>query len=48
MFDSLDDTMKRDDQSAVSKRERYIRYAVIAVASIVLFGGLIAGVQMLS
>ena len=45
MFDSLDDTMKKDD--ATSKKERYIRYAVIAIASIVLFGGLVAGVQML-
>ncbi len=48
MFDSLDDTMKRDELAASSSKERIVRYVVIAVASVVLFGGLIVGVQMFS
>jgi len=48
MFESLDDTMKRDDDQTSSKQERMIRYVVIATASVILFGGLIVGVQMLS
>ena len=46
MFDSLDDTMKRDEQSATSKSERIIRYAAVAVASILLFGGLYLGIRL--
>jgi len=46
MFDSLDDTMKRDEERESSKSERMIRYAVIAVASVVLFGGLIIGIRL--
>ncbi|HYO82686.1 MAG TPA: hypothetical protein VES20_14875 [Bryobacteraceae bacterium] len=47
MFDSLDDTMKKDDAATSTKTERYIRYAAVAVTSIVLFGSLYLGVQLL-
>ena len=47
MFDSLDDQMKRDLEKESTKSERMIRYAVVAVASIVLFGSLYLGVRFL-
>ena len=46
MFDSLDDTMKRDEQSATTSTERLIRYAAVAVASVLLFGGLYLGIRL--
>jgi hypothetical protein len=48
MFDSLDETMKRDELKSSSSTERIVRYVAIAVASVVLFGGLIYGVQVFS
>jgi len=48
MFDSLDDQIKHDLEKESSKTERWIRYGVVAVASIILFGGLVLGVQLLS
>jgi hypothetical protein len=47
MFDSLDDQMKRDIQAESTSTERMIRYAVIAVTSVLLFGGLFLGVRYL-
>lgn len=47
MFDSLDEQMKKDEQVATTKSERMIRYAAIAVASVILFGGLYLGLQMM-
>jgi len=47
MFDSLEDQMKQDEQKESTPTERYIRWAVIAVVSVLLFGGLIYGVRML-
>jgi hypothetical protein len=46
MFDSLDDQMKRDEQSSSTKSERMIRYAAIAVTSVLLFGGLYLGISL--
>jgi hypothetical protein len=48
MFDSLDEQMARDDAAGSTKKERMIRYAVIAVSSVVLFGGLVLGVGYFS
>lgn len=47
MFDSLADRMKADENLAVNKTERYLRWALIAVVSVVLFGGLYMGVRFL-
>lgn len=47
MFDSLDDQMKRDDARASTTTERMIRYAAVAVTSVLLFGGLYLGVRLL-
>lgn len=46
MFDSLDDTMKRDELRESSKSERLIRYAAVAIASVLLFGGLYLGIRL--
>lgn len=45
MFDSLDEQMKKDEKRMVSPKERVMRWAIIAIAALVVFGGLIAGVH---
>lgn len=45
MFDSLDEQMAKDEKRMVSPKERVMRWAIIAVAALVVFGGLIAGVH---
>lgn len=47
MFDSLDDQMKRDQARESTRTERMIRYAAVAVTSVLLFGGLYLGVRLL-
>ncbi|HTS62602.1 MAG TPA: hypothetical protein VMH28_11300 [Candidatus Acidoferrales bacterium] len=47
MFDSLADRIREDDHQSVNKTERYLRWAMVAVISIVLFGGLYIGVRFL-
>ena len=47
MFDSLDDQMKKDLERESTSTERMIRYAVVAIASVLLFGGLYLGVRLL-
>jgi hypothetical protein len=43
MFDSLDDQMKRDAQKETTSAERMMKYAAVAVASVLLFGSLYLG-----
>ncbi len=45
MFDSLADRIKQDERQDVSSTERYFRWALIAVLSVLLFGGLYYGVR---
>jgi hypothetical protein len=47
MFDSLDDQMKADERRETTTAERYMRWVVVAITSIVVFGGLYYGVRML-
>ncbi len=47
MFDSLADRIKADEHQAVNNTERMIRWAVVIVLSVLLFGGLYFGVRML-
>ncbi|MBL8211211.1 MAG: hypothetical protein JNK87_10895 [Bryobacterales bacterium] len=47
MFDSLDETMKHDDQEQTTPKERWMRYVVTAVISIVVVGGLLLSIRML-
>ena len=48
MFDALSDQIKADDRKEVSTRERAIRYAVVSVLSVVLFGALYFAVRLAS
>lgn len=47
MFDSLADRMREDEHQEVKTSERVIRWIVISVVSILLFGGLYLGIRML-
>ena len=47
MFNSLDDEIKRDDQATSTPRERCLFYLAVALVSVVLFGGLYAGIRFL-
>jgi hypothetical protein len=47
MFDSLSDRIKADEHQAVSSTERLVRWAVVLVLAVFLFGGLYFGVRLL-
>lgn len=47
MFDSLADRIRADERQEVKTSERVIRWIVIAVLSVVLFGGLYLGIRLL-
>ena len=47
MFDSLEEQIKRDDKAEISPKERVMHWVVIAVASVLVFGGVIYGIKML-
>jgi len=47
MFESLDEQMKQDDKAATSTKERFLIWFSVAVISVVVFGGLYLGVQLL-
>lgn len=46
MFDELSEQMKRDDAAGTTATERYMKWAVVAIASVLLFGGLYFGVSL--
>jgi len=48
MFDSLDEQMKKDEKRMVSNKERIVRWAIVAICSVLVFGALIAGVHFMS
>ncbi len=47
MFDSLADRIKQDEGGATKKGEVIIRWAVVMVVAVLLFGGLYMVVQHL-
>ncbi len=47
MFDSLSDRIKADEQQEVSSTERFVRWAVVLVLAVLMFGGLYFGVRLL-
>jgi hypothetical protein len=47
MFDSLADRIRQDEHEAVNNTERYVRYLIVLVVAVLLFGGLYYGVRML-
>lgn len=46
MFSSLDEQMKLDDATTSSSRERWFKYASVAIVSLLIFGGLYAGILL--
>lgn len=47
MFESLDDQIKHDLESQTSKKERWLLYIGVAVASVLIFGGLYFGLRVM-
>lgn len=47
MFESLDEQMKRDEDEVTTPRERYLKWLLVGVVSVLLFGGLYMGVRLL-
>lgn len=47
MFDSLDEQIKKDDDRVSSSKERMVRWALYALAGVVVMGGVILGVRLL-
>jgi hypothetical protein len=47
MFDSLADQIRADERKQVNTTERVIRWVLISVVSVVVFGGLYLGVRFL-
>ncbi len=48
MFDSLDEQMRKDEERVLTSGQRMMRYAIYVAAAVVVFGGLILGVHMLT
>jgi hypothetical protein len=47
MFDSLDERIKLDEHKATSNQERMLRWVMVTLVSVLVFGGLYLGVHML-
>ena len=47
MFESLDEQIKSDEHKAVSDKERVVRWVVILLITLAVFGGLYFGVHMM-
>ncbi|MGQ9917939.1 MAG: hypothetical protein ACUVS7_11020 [Bryobacteraceae bacterium] len=47
MFESLDDQMKHDEMETTTPRERWLKWLLVGVVSVLLFAGLYAGVRLL-
>jgi hypothetical protein len=47
MFESLDEQMKHDDMETTTPREKYLRWALVGIVSLLLFGGLYMGVRFI-
>jgi hypothetical protein len=47
MFESLDEQIKIDEHKATSNSERVMRWALILLISVIVFGGLYFGFYML-
>jgi hypothetical protein len=46
MFDSLEDQIKHDEREVTSPKERVLRWLMVAVVSVLVFGGLYFGVRL--
>jgi hypothetical protein len=48
MFDSLDEQMKKNEDRTSTSAQRLLRYALYAVAGVLVFGGIIFGIYKMS
>jgi hypothetical protein len=48
MFDSLEEQMKHDDDRVNTRRGRIMLYALYVLLGVLLFGGLILAVHLMS
>ena len=48
MFESLDEQMRKDEDRVTSSKQRMLRWALYALAGVVVIGGLILGSLRLS
>ena len=48
MFDSLDEQIRKDEDRVSTGKERMMRWAIVVIAAVVVFGGLILGVHYMS
>ena len=47
MFESLSDQIRHDEHLQTSNNERIVRWLVVAIISILVFGGLYFAIQLL-
>ena len=47
MFDSLDEQIRADEHKATSNTQRMMRWVLVALIAILVFGGLYWGVMMM-
>jgi len=47
MFDSLADRIRADDQKESNSTERIVRWVIVVVVSVVVFGGIYWGMHLL-
>ena len=47
MFDSLDEQMKKDDAREVTPRDRYMRWGLTALVTLLLISGLYFGMHLI-
>jgi len=48
MFDSLEERMKQDEDRISTRKERIMRYAFYVLIALLLFGGLIFAIHLMS
>ncbi|MCC6361971.1 MAG: hypothetical protein IT165_00515 [Bryobacterales bacterium] len=46
MFDSLDETMKHDEEEQSTPRERWMKYILTLIIAVVVVGGLLTVIRM--
>ncbi|MCC7154670.1 MAG: hypothetical protein IT161_08850 [Bryobacterales bacterium] len=47
MFESLDEQMKHDEEETTTPKEKYMKWVLVALVSLAVFGGLYMGVRVL-
>lgn len=47
MFDSLDEQMKADENKISTSKERALKWVLVLLVSVVVFGGLYVGVHLM-